>query len=164
MAPNVSGLMTGDHEVRLNIRCTPKTKERFLGVHERLGAKNLGDTLDALVKANASGPEKALRVVELESQLKAIDDGFRQTVLDTRRDLVEAQKKVDRAVASRKAAHNKYHALIRYIQNNVPHQVLANLNLSKFRDEKLSEPMLQGDSVSEQLRYIAGQQPEGGAE
>lgn len=154
---------------QLLIRSSAETKQKFLELHDKLskanpvGIKNYSDTLEALLKANASGSEKVLRVVELEAQMLNIDEAFRRAMKDNTKKLQAAQEKVNRSVSSRKAAHNKYHALIRHIKNNVPRQVLVNLNLSKFMEEPQQHiepvpesPGLPSDSVRDELDRIRG--------
>lgn len=162
----LGGLMA--HATQLLIRLPETIRSQFLDLHESLsaknpvGVKNYGDTLEALLKANAGGSEKTLRVVELEAQLLNVDEAFRQAVKEHVKALRHEKEKTDRAVGSRKAAHNKYHALIRHIKNNLPRPALLNLNLSKFMEEPqqhFQEPETR-DQVGEQLDYLVGGEPE----
>lgn len=149
-------------EIQMQIRCQQTTRDRFYALHEQLGNKKLSQTLDSLLKANASGGEKALRVVELEAQIQNIDEAFKQAMRENTSKLNQAQEKVNRAAASRKAAHNKYHSLIRYIQRKVPRQVLANLDLSKFMEtpQTFIETETVPDDVGEHLGYLSAGEPE----
>lgn len=147
----LGGLMT--QETQLFIRCKKQVKDRFLELHEDLPCKTLEETLESLMKSAKPG-DKTLRIIELEAMVASMDEAFRDTVKQNKEWNREAQQKVNNAIASRKAAHNRFHALVRHLQRNLPHNILMDLNLSKFMDQPARhlEPT---DDVGEELRHLA---------